>query len=183
MEVMILSPLGCGFETCFIQSSQNTLASALRGYQQNNVKVCFGKKGKEKEGRKERKKDEKGKEKGAAAGGEGRRLANKHSKKVLKASLTLGILLGMFFVAWLPFFVANVTQRVSAERTATLTATLRQCEATFSPPNPSALFLPPSIPPLLAGATSSSPAESCEAPPRCSHVLIRARNAEATSFY
>ncbi|XP_068772248.1 5-hydroxytryptamine receptor 6 [Struthio camelus] len=48
----------------------------------------------------------------AAAGGEGRRLANKHSKKVLKASLTLGILLGMFFVAWLPFFVANVTQAV-----------------------------------------------------------------------
>nr|XP_025968265.1 5-hydroxytryptamine receptor 6 [Dromaius novaehollandiae] len=48
----------------------------------------------------------------AAAGGEGRRLANKHSKKVLKASLTLGILLGMFFVAWLPFFVANVAQAV-----------------------------------------------------------------------
>ncbi|XP_062449309.1 5-hydroxytryptamine receptor 6 [Rhea pennata] len=48
----------------------------------------------------------------AAAAGEGRRLANKHSKKVLKASLTLGILLGMFFVAWLPFFVANVTQAV-----------------------------------------------------------------------
>eukprot|EP00061_Rhincodon_typus_P018330 g47457.t1 len=36
----------------------------------------------------------------------------KHSKKALKASLTLGVLLGMFFVAWLPFFVANVTQAV-----------------------------------------------------------------------
>ncbi|XP_067167313.1 5-hydroxytryptamine receptor 6 isoform X1 [Apteryx mantelli] len=46
----------------------------------------------------------------AAPGGEGKRFANKHSKKVLKASLTLGILLGMFFVAWLPFFVANVAQ-------------------------------------------------------------------------
>ncbi|XP_067167314.1 5-hydroxytryptamine receptor 6 isoform X2 [Apteryx mantelli] len=48
----------------------------------------------------------------AAPGGEGKRFANKHSKKVLKASLTLGILLGMFFVAWLPFFVANVAQAV-----------------------------------------------------------------------
>lgn len=45
-----------------------------------------------------------------AAGSESRRFANKHSKKALKASLTLGILLGMFFVAWLPFFVTNVTQ-------------------------------------------------------------------------
>lgn len=44
------------------------------------------------------------------AGSESRRFANKHSKKALKASLTLGILLGMFFVAWLPFFVTNVTQ-------------------------------------------------------------------------
>ncbi|KAK2521597.1 Htr6 [Columba guinea] len=43
-------------------------------------------------------------------GSESRRFANKHSKKALKASLTLGILLGMFFVAWLPFFVTNVTQ-------------------------------------------------------------------------
>ncbi|XP_015737788.1 5-hydroxytryptamine receptor 6 isoform X2 [Coturnix japonica] len=47
-----------------------------------------------------------------AAGSESRRFANKHSKKALKASLTLGILLGMFFVAWLPFFVTNVTQAV-----------------------------------------------------------------------
>ncbi|NWI98400.1 5HT6R protein, partial [Crypturellus undulatus] len=47
-----------------------------------------------------------------AASGDGRRLASKHSKKVLKASLTLGVLLGMFFVAWLPFFVANVAQAV-----------------------------------------------------------------------
>ncbi|NWX04188.1 5HT6R protein, partial [Caloenas nicobarica] len=46
------------------------------------------------------------------AGSETRRFANKHSKKALKASLTLGILLGMFFVAWLPFFVTNVTQAV-----------------------------------------------------------------------
>ncbi|NXN31304.1 5HT6R protein, partial [Nycticryphes semicollaris] len=48
----------------------------------------------------------------AVASGESRRFANKHSKKALKASLTLGILLGMFFVAWLPFFVTNVTQAV-----------------------------------------------------------------------
>lgn len=41
---------------------------------------------------------------------EGRKFVTKHSKKALKASLTLGILLGMFFVAWLPFFVANVVQ-------------------------------------------------------------------------
>ncbi|NXJ06039.1 5HT6R protein, partial [Odontophorus gujanensis] len=47
-----------------------------------------------------------------AAGSESRRFTNKHSKKALKASLTLGILLGMFFVAWLPFFVTNVTQAV-----------------------------------------------------------------------
>ncbi|XP_009994062.1 PREDICTED: 5-hydroxytryptamine receptor 6 [Chaetura pelagica] len=46
------------------------------------------------------------------AGIEGRRFTNKHSKKALKARLTLGILLGMFFVAWLPFFVTNVTQAV-----------------------------------------------------------------------
>lgn len=46
----------------------------------------------------------------SAAMGETRKFANKHSKKALKASLTLGILLGMFFVAWLPFFVANVAQ-------------------------------------------------------------------------
>lgn len=39
-----------------------------------------------------------------------RRLATKHSRKALKASLTLGILLGMFFVTWLPFFVANIIQ-------------------------------------------------------------------------
>lgn len=39
-----------------------------------------------------------------------RRLATKHSKKALKASLTLGILLGMFFVTWLPFFMANIAQ-------------------------------------------------------------------------
>lgn len=44
------------------------------------------------------------------ASSESRRFASKHSKKALKASLTLGILLGMFFVAWLPFFVTNVTQ-------------------------------------------------------------------------
>ncbi|KAM9370372.1 5-hydroxytryptamine receptor 6 [Phaethornis superciliosus] len=43
---------------------------------------------------------------------ESRRFTNKHSKKALKASLTLGILLGMFFVAWLPFFVTNMTQAV-----------------------------------------------------------------------
>uniref|UniRef100_A0A7M4FKS2 5-hydroxytryptamine receptor 6 n=1 Tax=Crocodylus porosus TaxID=8502 RepID=A0A7M4FKS2_CROPO len=43
---------------------------------------------------------------------ESRKFANKHSKKALKASLTLGILLGMFFVAWLPFFVANMAQAV-----------------------------------------------------------------------
>ncbi|XP_014386130.1 PREDICTED: 5-hydroxytryptamine receptor 6 [Myotis brandtii] len=41
-----------------------------------------------------------------------RRLATKHSRKALKASLTLGILLGMFFVTWLPFFVANIAQAV-----------------------------------------------------------------------
>nr|XP_051713989.1 5-hydroxytryptamine receptor 6 [Oryctolagus cuniculus] len=41
-----------------------------------------------------------------------RRLATKHSRKALKASLTLGILLGMFFVTWLPFFVANIVQAV-----------------------------------------------------------------------
>ncbi|KAM4805148.1 5-hydroxytryptamine receptor 6 [Urocitellus parryii] len=41
-----------------------------------------------------------------------RRLATKHSRKALKASLTLGILLGLFFVTWLPFFVANVAQAV-----------------------------------------------------------------------
>ncbi|XP_038603231.1 5-hydroxytryptamine receptor 6 [Tachyglossus aculeatus] len=41
-----------------------------------------------------------------------RRLVTKHSRKALKASLTLGILLGMFFVAWLPFFVANLAQAV-----------------------------------------------------------------------
>uniref|UniRef100_A0A8B9CTE0 5-hydroxytryptamine receptor 6 n=1 Tax=Anser brachyrhynchus TaxID=132585 RepID=A0A8B9CTE0_9AVES len=46
------------------------------------------------------------------AGSESRRFASKHSKKALKASLTLGILLGMFFVAWLPFFITNVTQAV-----------------------------------------------------------------------
>ncbi|GCC29056.1 hypothetical protein chiPu_0007493 [Chiloscyllium punctatum] len=39
-----------------------------------------------------------------------RKFTTKHSKRALKASLTLGVLLGMFFVAWLPFFVANVTQ-------------------------------------------------------------------------
>lgn len=44
------------------------------------------------------------------ASSESRRFTNKHSKKALKASLTLGILLGMFFVAWLPFFVTNMTQ-------------------------------------------------------------------------
>nr|XP_031539462.1 5-hydroxytryptamine receptor 6 [Vicugna pacos] len=43
---------------------------------------------------------------------DGRRLATKHSRKALKASLTLGILLGMFFVTWLPFFVANIAQAV-----------------------------------------------------------------------
>ncbi|XP_078415336.1 5-hydroxytryptamine receptor 6 [Cetorhinus maximus] len=41
-----------------------------------------------------------------------RKFTTKHSKRALKASLTLGILLGMFFVTWLPFFVANVTQAV-----------------------------------------------------------------------
>uniref|UniRef100_F7C175 5-hydroxytryptamine receptor 6 n=1 Tax=Ornithorhynchus anatinus TaxID=9258 RepID=F7C175_ORNAN len=41
-----------------------------------------------------------------------RRFVTKHSRKALKASLTLGILLGMFFVAWLPFFVANLAQAV-----------------------------------------------------------------------
>ncbi|XP_043531724.1 5-hydroxytryptamine receptor 6 [Chiloscyllium plagiosum] len=41
-----------------------------------------------------------------------RKFTTKHSKRALKASLTLGVLLGMFFVAWLPFFVANVTQAV-----------------------------------------------------------------------
>ncbi|KAM4014940.1 5-hydroxytryptamine receptor 6 [Anomaloglossus baeobatrachus] len=43
---------------------------------------------------------------------EGRRFVTKHSKKALKASLTLGVLLGMFFVAWLPFFIANMVQAV-----------------------------------------------------------------------
>ncbi|XP_075407616.1 5-hydroxytryptamine receptor 6 [Tenrec ecaudatus] len=43
---------------------------------------------------------------------ESRRLATTHSRKALKASLTLGILLGMFFVTWLPFFVANIVQAV-----------------------------------------------------------------------
>ncbi|XP_041129127.1 5-hydroxytryptamine receptor 6 isoform X2 [Polyodon spathula] len=44
----------------------------------------------------------------AAGTSESRKLASKHSRKALKASLTLGILLGMFFVAWLPFFMANM---------------------------------------------------------------------------
>ncbi|XP_004603447.1 5-hydroxytryptamine receptor 6 [Sorex araneus] len=44
--------------------------------------------------------------------GDSRRLATKHSRKAMKASLTLGILLGMFFVTWLPFFVANIAQAV-----------------------------------------------------------------------
>uniref|UniRef100_H3ASQ6 5-hydroxytryptamine receptor 6 n=1 Tax=Latimeria chalumnae TaxID=7897 RepID=H3ASQ6_LATCH len=48
----------------------------------------------------------------SAGTSENRKFVNKHSKKALKASLTLGILLGMFFVAWLPFFVANVAQAV-----------------------------------------------------------------------
>lgn len=39
-----------------------------------------------------------------------RRLTTKHSRKALKASLTLGILLSMFFVTWLPFFVASIAQ-------------------------------------------------------------------------
>ncbi|XP_004377238.1 5-hydroxytryptamine receptor 6 [Trichechus manatus latirostris] len=43
---------------------------------------------------------------------ESRRLATKHSRKALKASLTLSILLGMFFVTWLPFFVASIVQAV-----------------------------------------------------------------------
>eukprot|EP00062_Callorhinchus_milii_P024265 gi/632983990/ref/XP_007908919.1/ PREDICTED: 5-hydroxytryptamine receptor 6 [Callorhinchus milii] len=49
---------------------------------------------------------------GTSSGGisEHRKLANRQSKKALKASLTLGVLLGMFFVTWLPFFVANVAQ-------------------------------------------------------------------------
>ncbi|KAM6240842.1 5-hydroxytryptamine receptor 6 isoform 1-T6 [Porphyrio hochstetteri] len=47
-----------------------------------------------------------------SASSESRRFTNKHSKKALKASLTLGILLGMFFVAWLPFFITNMTQAV-----------------------------------------------------------------------
>nr|7YS6_A Chain A, 5-hydroxytryptamine receptor 6 [Homo sapiens] len=46
------------------------------------------------------------------ASADSRRLATKHSRKALKASLTLGILLGMFFVTWLPFFVANIVQAV-----------------------------------------------------------------------
>ncbi|XP_055515142.1 5-hydroxytryptamine receptor 6 [Leucoraja erinacea] len=45
-------------------------------------------------------------------GSDGRKFTSKHSRRALKASLTLGVLLGMFFVAWLPFFVANVTQAV-----------------------------------------------------------------------
>ncbi|XP_053307617.1 5-hydroxytryptamine receptor 6 [Spea bombifrons] len=48
----------------------------------------------------------------AVPGMESRKFITKHSKKALKASLTLGVLLGMFFVAWLPFFVANVVQAV-----------------------------------------------------------------------
>ncbi|XP_067826153.1 5-hydroxytryptamine receptor 6 [Heptranchias perlo] len=48
----------------------------------------------------------------SAGTSDSRKFTNKHSKRALKASLTLGILLGMFFVAWLPFFVANVTQAV-----------------------------------------------------------------------
>ncbi|XP_078281544.1 5-hydroxytryptamine receptor 6 [Rhinoraja longicauda] len=48
----------------------------------------------------------------SAGGSDGRKFASKHSRRALKASLTLGVLLGMFFVAWLPFFVANVTQAV-----------------------------------------------------------------------
>lgn len=44
-----------------------------------------------------------------------RRLATKHSRKALKASLTLGILLGMFFVTWLPFFMANIAQVMSLQ--------------------------------------------------------------------
>uniref|UniRef100_UPI00398E90FA 5-hydroxytryptamine receptor 6 n=1 Tax=Pristiophorus japonicus TaxID=55135 RepID=UPI00398E90FA len=48
----------------------------------------------------------------SAATSDSRKFTAKHSKRAWKASLTLGILLGMFFVAWLPFFVANVTQAV-----------------------------------------------------------------------
>uniref|UniRef100_A0A8C5L195 5-hydroxytryptamine receptor 6 n=1 Tax=Jaculus jaculus TaxID=51337 RepID=A0A8C5L195_JACJA len=48
----------------------------------------------------------------AMASADSRRLTTKHSRKALKASLTLGILLGMFFVTWLPFFVANIAQAV-----------------------------------------------------------------------
>ncbi|KAM4871647.1 5-hydroxytryptamine receptor 6 [Thomomys bottae] len=45
-------------------------------------------------------------------GVDSRRLATRHSKKALKASLTLGVLLSMFFVTWLPFFLANIAQAV-----------------------------------------------------------------------
>lgn len=45
-----------------------------------------------------------------------RHLTTKHSRKALKASLTLGILLGMFFVTWLPFFVANIVQVMPPQR-------------------------------------------------------------------
>ncbi|XP_069774918.1 5-hydroxytryptamine receptor 6 [Narcine bancroftii] len=48
----------------------------------------------------------------SAGGNDSRKFTTTHSKRALKASLTLGILLGMFFVAWLPFFVANVTQAI-----------------------------------------------------------------------
>ncbi|KAM5322378.1 5-hydroxytryptamine receptor 6 [Glossophaga mutica] len=47
-----------------------------------------------------------------AESADSRRLVTKHSRKALKASLTLGVLLGMFFVTWLPFFVANIAQAV-----------------------------------------------------------------------
>uniref|UniRef100_A0A4W3JIT4 G-protein coupled receptors family 1 profile domain-containing protein n=1 Tax=Callorhinchus milii TaxID=7868 RepID=A0A4W3JIT4_CALMI len=53
-------------------------------------------------------------------------------KKALKASLTLGVLLGMFFVTWLPFFVANVAQCVPALLFDVLTW-LGYCNSTMNP--------------------------------------------------
>ncbi|XP_004592359.2 5-hydroxytryptamine receptor 6 [Ochotona princeps] len=65
-----------------------------------------------------------------------RRLATKHSRKALKASLTLGVLLGLFFVTWLPFFVANIVQAVCSCISASLfdiLTWLGYCNSTMNP--------------------------------------------------
>ncbi|XP_058876160.1 5-hydroxytryptamine receptor 6 [Acipenser ruthenus] len=72
----------------------------------------------------------------AAGTSESRKLASKHSRKALKASLTLGILLGMFFVAWLPFFMANMVQAVCdciSGRLFDVLTWLGYCNSTMNP--------------------------------------------------